>query len=150
MGSGQRSFAAALSPCRLGKEILVTVIVGEIVSRADRAAQRLAVRNLLQSQQGHTYALVAGVVVAVERDLRAGITAGVDFRAVDNGVTLRVEHLRLIVALGVDVPAVRIGRVVGAAFVTVVQRKVDVLQRGDRLARAAQLVLTILVGGLDG
>ena len=128
--------------------VLVVVQVGEVILGAAVAAQRSAVGELLQVVQACRDAAVPVRVERIQGDRSAADDAGVQLTALKDRLPVGVHYARLGGAVGVDVPAALVGVV--ALLVAVAQRQLQVLQRGDGLAGAAQLALAFLVGGPDG
>lgn len=126
------------------RQEIVIQIGGEIVSSGGLAAQRLTVTNLLDIAQAAGNTAVTVGIESVEVDGDAGITAGVDLVAIQDGLDGAANDLGSGGAVGVDEVGTLVGLVL-ALHITVSQGELQSGLIGDL---ATELGDTFLDGGI--
>ena len=98
---------ASRSAVLSGEEILLVLFlyqIREIILGAAVPAKRSAVRELLDVVQAAGNAAIAAAVEGVEVDGRPADDPGVQLRAVQDGLAVRIHHAGFCGAVGIDEP----------------------------------------------
>jgi len=134
---------------RLVEEIVLIVCRRKVILSSGFASERFSVADLLKVVQAAGNTLVAVAVEGVQVDAGSTVSAGVDFGAFKDRLSVRIHDAGSCCAVGVDEVGVLVSLIVGSLQITVTERCLDSGEGRNGLAVALQLALTFLIGCLD-